>query len=282
MKTEFSPEWKDWIKTNINAGQNPDGIFKILLDEGYAYASIVKEMNHQPSKPSSEIINPLKNPLQNLHDKQPIQSVDNNGLALEPTDLHIPNATIIEQDKADLRIVENFLNKDECTKLIQLIKSKLRPSQISNFETDKRFRTSRTCDIGKMDNDIVSEIDNRICNLLNIDSTYTEITQGQYYDVGQEFKAHTDYFEQSEFKLHCSETGQRTYTVMIYLNKVEEGGETCFIKLDKVLEPITGTAVIWNNLNPDGTPNSNTMHQAKPVLKGHKAIITKWFRSKAE
>ena len=34
MKTVFTQDWKDWIHTNVNAGRDRDGIFKILLDEG--------------------------------------------------------------------------------------------------------------------------------------------------------------------------------------------------------------------------------------------------------
>ena len=65
---------------------------------------------------------------------------------------------------------------------------------------------------------------------------------------------------------------------MIYLNDVIEGGETEFPKLNKSFIPKKGTALIWNNLNEDGSLNSNTIHQAHPVLKGEKTVITKWFR----
>jgi prolyl 4-hydroxylase len=73
--------------------------------------------------------------------------------------------------------------------------------------------------------------------------------------------------------------GQRTFTFMIYLNDVEAGGETNFVNIKQGFRPLTGTAVIWNSLNQDGSPNSFTMHHALPVQKGFKAIITKWFRS---
>jgi prolyl 4-hydroxylase len=36
--------------------------------------------------------------------------------------------------------------------------------------------------------------------------------------------------------------------------------------------------LIWNNLNEDGSVNSNTIHQAHPIIKGEKTVITKWFR----
>ena len=34
MKTEFNTDWQNWIKTNVDNGQDKNGIFKILLDEG--------------------------------------------------------------------------------------------------------------------------------------------------------------------------------------------------------------------------------------------------------
>ena len=61
MKTNFDTSWKNWISTNINAGRDKDGIFKILLDEGYQYSSIVEEMKYTPDVDLNLIVNPLKN-----------------------------------------------------------------------------------------------------------------------------------------------------------------------------------------------------------------------------
>ena len=65
---------------------------------------------------------------------------------------------------------------------------------------------------------------------------------------------------------------------MIYLNDVNKGGTTEFHKLSKIFKPERGKALIWNNLNDDGTTNENTIHQAHPIIDGEKTIITKWFR----
>ena len=46
----------------------------------------------------------------------------------------------------------------------------------------------------------------------------------------------------------------------------------------KIFKPERGKALIWNNLNDDGTTNENTIHQAHPIIDGEKTIITKWFR----
>jgi prolyl 4-hydroxylase len=44
--------------------------------------------------------------------------------------------------------------------------------------------------------------------------------------------------------------------------------------------PKKGRALIWNNLNPDGTPNPATFHSGERVTSGHKIIVTKWFRER--
>ena len=41
-------------------------------------------------------------------------------------------------------------------------------------------------------------------------------------------------------------------------------------------------ALIWNNLNKDGSVNPNTIHQGHAVRLGQKLIITKWFRSRGQ
>lgn len=286
MKTVFTQDWKDWITSNVDAGQDKDGIFKILLDEGYAFAAIAKQMDYQPSRPVEELVNPFHaNAAQQQRDSASSSAAvkqkfsGNNGLAIAKGNIFTPNAASFKSDSIDLRLVDDFLSAEECIKLIELIKAKLRPSSVANFQVDNNVRTSRTCDLGQMNDPFVKEIDIRICKLLGIHEAYTEVLQGQYYEVGQEFKAHTDFFDPHEFEQHCSQYGQRTYTVMIYLNDVEQGGETTFRHINIGFKPMTGQAVIWNSLNPDGTPNMNTLHQAKPVEKGFKAVITKWFRT---
>ena len=49
MKTQFSPDWRHWIKTNIDNGQDKDYIFNLLIDEGYSYDSIKEEMQFEPT-----------------------------------------------------------------------------------------------------------------------------------------------------------------------------------------------------------------------------------------
>ena len=276
MKTVFDEAWKNWIRTNVGNGQDKDGIFKILLDEGYEYRAICHEMNYEPSVALDELVNPFE-----IQRKNEVRQTANEGVKIDRRKLYIPNAIRLDSDSLELYTLENFLTVDECEKLIQRIRANLRASTLSSYESDQSYRTSRTCDLARSSDPLLSNIHHRICQLMGIDSAYSEEIQGQYYEIGQEFKAHTDYFETHEMASHAVEKGQRTYTFMIYLNDVEQGGETHFLNVGASFSPRAGTAVIWSSLKPDGSPNADSIHQALPVIAGYKAVVTNWFRSSA-
>ena len=271
MDKQITQDWKDWIELNVSRGCDKDGIYKILLDEGFSPIDIEKEMGHVPDVDVTTIVNPLKTE-QSTEFTEDVQS--------EERSIYIPNAQKLDTELAEFYTLPDFLNSEECDQITELIKKKLRPSTVvSDGDADESFRTSSTCDFEKPE-PFFAEIDRRICAILGIDPSYSEITQGQYYERGQEFKAHTDFFEGEGYEVHAKEKGQRTYTFMVYLNDVESGGATEFIRLKQTIQPKKGMAIIWNSLNKDGSNNHNTYHQAHPVRSGFKSIITKWFRNK--
>jgi prolyl 4-hydroxylase len=159
--------------------------------------------------------------------------------------------------KLHLFIKRGFLSPVECGRLITLIDSKRRPSTIADDLGDTLFRTSETCDLDSGD-PAVAALDEEISALTGIDPIHGEPIQGQRYAVGQEFKLHTDYFEPNgpDFLRYCSASGQRTWTVMIYLNEQEAGGATRFKEIGKTVQPETGKLLAWNNLDPEGASTS--------------------------
>lgn len=181
----------------------------------------------------------------------------------------------------ELCMAKNFLNQSECERLIALIDEKRRPSTIADPNGDDYFRTSETCDMDH-DDPFVEEIDAKICNFSDIDRKFGEPLQGQRYAVGQEFKAHTDFFDPDgqDFAKFCSVSGQRTWTFMIYLNEPGSGGATRFTSFKKSIAPQTGTLLGWNNMNKNGSPNDWTLHHGMKVRSGTKYVITKWYREK--
>ena len=174
-----------------------------------------------------------------------------------------------------------FLPPELCVRLIALIDQDRRPSTIADPNGDHYFRTSETCDLAG-DEPAVEDLHARLFALNGIDPAHGEPVQGQRYEVGQEFKAHTDYFEPTgqDFDKFCTVAGQRTWTFMIYLNEVEAGGGTRFMTLKKIVQPETGKLLGWNNRRADGRPNPNTLHHGMKVRKGVKYVITKWYRER--
>jgi prolyl 4-hydroxylase len=182
----------------------------------------------------------------------------------------------------DLFIVRGFLPPELCHSIIERIERQLRPSTIADDSGIENFRTSETCDLDPAD-PVVADADSRICGLLGLDPALGEPVQGQRYDVGQEFRAHTDTFNPGgyDYYLHTAAGGQRTWTAMLYLNEPEDGGATRFKTIGKTIQPERGKLLAWNNLLADGTPNLATLHQGMKVRKGAKFIITKWFRERS-
>lgn len=192
-----------------------------------------------------------------------------------------PGVQRVPSDKLELFQLKDFLPPAMCSELIELIDKDRRPSTLADAGDDLYFRTSETCDLSA-DEEVVKKLEVLLFALNGIDPTHGEPVQGQRYDVGQEFKAHCDYFNPggSDWVKYCSVAGQRTWTFMIYLNEVDAGGATRFKTIGKTFQPEVGKLVCWNNRRSDGRENPNTLHHGMKVRKGVKYVITKWYREK--
>ena len=66
------------------------------------------------------------------------------------------------------------------------------------------------------------------------------------------------------------ENEPRAFVFSIYLNDIEDGGETEFLHFSKRVKPKTGRIVIW----PAAFPY---VHRGNPPLSGKKYILTSWM-----
>jgi hypothetical protein len=101
------------------------------------------------------------------------------------------------------------------------------------------------------------------------------------FDILAAFAAHTNY----AFKIQKVDVGQgyhtwhtesmdkgtstRILTWILYLNDVEEGGETEFLYYPKRIKPSAGTFILW----PAGFTHT---HRGNPPISGTKYIVTGW------
>ena len=251
MKKKKAKDWQDWVNLNIERGCDLEEIREILLKEGLDSQTIEQyiDLPH-----TNKIIKKLvrasviskKDPFfkrVKLFYKKYVfvrdQLLEEANIEVNKKILDIDENFRIKTNKAEIYCIDNFLNHEESKELISLIKTSLRPSTIasSGATADQNYRTSKTCDLGNLDNALLKDIDRRICSFLDIDHKFSEVIQGQFYEVGEEFKAHTDFFEKDQMQEYGGARGQRTYTFMIYLNDVEEGGETEFLHLNHTFKP---------------------------------------------
>src|SRR3546814_7062690 len=107
--------------------------------------------------------------------------------------------------------------------------------------------------ISDWSSDVCSSDLAKLAAFVGIDPAHGEPIQGQRYALGQEFKAHTDYFEPGgiDFERFCAVSGNRTWTLMVYLNEPAAGGATRFVKIGKteigrahVCTPVTNAHIV--------------------------------------
>ncbi|MDB5691862.1 MAG: hypothetical protein JWO81_925 [Alphaproteobacteria bacterium] len=195
--------------------------------------------------------------------------------------LRTPNAMKIPAQGLDLFVVRNFLNRDECGRLIALIDKDRQPSGLLSDSPDPEFRTSESCNL-RLSDAVNMAVERKINGLTGIQPDHGETIQGQRYSVGQQFKEHHDFFYASEpyWPEQERQGGQRTWTAMIFLNEPEAGGQTAFTKAGVRVTPRTGNLLAWNNLDEYGEPNIYSLHTGMPVEGGVKYVITKWYRER--
>lgn len=268
MTRPLTSEWRDWLRLNRDRGCDRGVLFSRARAEGFDAAAIALEL-HMPELVDQGQQAELPPHFWQLMARPPLTQV-----------CHKPRAWRLDTDLAQIYEIPSLLSLEECAAVISVIDASLVPSTVTHGPSD--YRTSRTCHLADADAALATRLDARLAALIGVDPALAEPLQGQRYDIGQYFKAHTDWFAPGtdEYQQHAALGGQRTWTVMVYLNTVRAGGETHFARIGRSFAPVAGLGLAWNNLEADGEPNHATIHEALPVQQGRKYVITKWFRSR--
>lgn len=171
-------------------------------------------------------------------------------------------------------VLGNVLSDEECDELIRLSTDKMRRSKIGMKHEENELRTSSSMFIEENENETVTRVEKRISAIMNIPIEHGENLQILQYAPGQQYKAHYDFFSSSNKKV----TNNRISTLVMYLNDVEQGGETFFPSLNFTVSPKKGMAVYFEYFYNDHTLNELTLHGGAPVITGEKWVATQWMR----
>tara|TARA_R100001129_G_scaffold95538_1_gene65103 strand:+ start:231 stop:830 length:600 start_codon:yes stop_codon:yes gene_type:complete len=182
-------------------------------------------------------------------------------------------------------IYDNYITKDECDRAVTL------------FENQHKFRN--TIDRMQFENRSITQIQDQqfFGGNWNLDIWWEDLKSLMYnFDLAwQHYKKNTgaaSAYSQEKFfytTLKIQKTlptqgyhvwhiehnrgadnESRAFVFSVYLNDVEEGGETEFLHFSKRVKPKRGRIVIW----PAAFPY---VHRGNPPLSGEKYLITSWL-----
>ncbi|TXC92200.1 2OG-Fe(II) oxygenase [Metabacillus litoralis] len=205
--------------------------------------------------------------------EQTIFNHDGNVIQTEDREISI----IAKIEEPLIVVLGNVLSDEECDDLISLSKDRIQRSKIGNSRSTEELRTSSSMFFQDGESEVVTRIEKRLSQIMSMPFDHAEGLQILNYKIGQEYKAHFDFFSSTSNAV----SNPRISTLVMYLNDVELGGETYFPKLNFSVSAKKGMAVYFEYFYNDQTLNELTLHGGAPVLIGDKWAATQWMRRKA-
>jgi hypothetical protein len=182
---------------------------------------------------------------------------------------------------------DGFLAEDACARLVDELRfAYWRPSTVINrsrngdvvaFDSDSRQSESTTEDWFTADaRRELRAIERRVCRRLKVERDRLEPWQATRYRRGGRFEPHND-----AGLFGHEPAGERTITLLLYLQAPGQGGATRFPALDIELSPRPGRLVVWENLDRAGKVDPFMSHTSLRVGRGSKTTLTTWCRERA-
>ena len=189
----------------------------------------------------------------------------------------------------DISYHSNVLSAEEAAEIIAWAKPKLRRSGLVDVRPEEdanEIRNSRNTWLPVNKFESTKRIVKNVSQLTGLPVSHFEDFQVVHYSPGQKYIQHYDPCQpktpQCIRDMGEDRAGVRRFTFFIYLNDVEEGGETHFPLAGVKVKPELGKAILWRNTVKDasGETNANALHSGLPPTKGEKWAMNLWIRSK--
>ncbi|MCW5580537.1 MAG: 2OG-Fe(II) oxygenase [Luteimonas sp.] len=179
--------------------------------------------------------------------------------------------------------IDGLLSRDECRLLMLSAQPFLRPSRAVDPDSGAAqimpLRTSNDASFDPVLEDFALRcVQLRMARAAGMELVNAEQLIVLRYEPGQEYRPHRDYLPSSAIERDRPQAGNRARTICVYLNDVDAGGETAFPAAGVEVAPKAGSAVVFDNLRGDGSPDPDSLHAGQPVLRGVKWLATLWLR----
>ncbi|CAB9516135.1 Probable prolyl 4-hydroxylase [Seminavis robusta] len=174
--------------------------------------------------------------------------------------------------------VDNFLTPLECQFLVAVAADSFGPAPVVGKGAGEvsPSRTSSTCYLSRED---LPDLMRKVSVLTGKPIEHCELPQVGRYLPSQQYLQHFDAFDTSneDGRRFAANGGQRTITVLIYLNDVLRGGATRFPALNLDVQPRQGMALIFFPATIDGYLDKMALHAAMPAVDT-KYVSQVWIR----
>jgi len=310
-RPKLSLEWMSWIQENLKRNCPPHLILETMLKAQFDQHESIEAIKSQqrilrsrqaaiekgilpslPRKPdefkkSKSLFEKVdlkrkfgsRPQSENLHNKEE-SGLTSNSLIFEGRKIPL----IFELKEPRIRIYDSFLLPSECEELVYRSKTRLSASRAVDPVTGQSLRFSARTSEGtyfpRFESGLIDSIERRCAWLSGYHPVHGESLQVIKYPLGTEYQPHYDFFD-PRFPGNAQQLmdgGQRIATVLMYLNDVEEGGDTFFPDIGVSINPRKGQAVIFYNVDSLNQLDPRTRHASRPVIAGEKWIATKWIR----
>jgi prolyl 4-hydroxylase len=294
---DLGERWNNWLQQSIKIGSPSETIISAMTALGWTKdnASYVvygtTTLDTTPTLLSDVIVPPFPAKYTGIYSRR--REAEASTYVNDYTTIAAGNTiqtddriidVVMSIDKPFIRVFDNVLSDEECDRLIERARPRLKPSMVVNVDEGESInelvRSSDTATMTPYKSAFMATIEKRIEQLLNWKLENTELMTVVHYTVGEYFNPHHDYFTpiHPSNQLRMQGGGQRVGTLIMYLNNVEEGGETIFPLIGLEVKPRKGSAVYFQYCNSNSQIDPWSYHGGRPVVKGEKWIMTKWTR----
>jgi prolyl 4-hydroxylase len=230
-------QWKIWVTENVSLGVKTIDILSVLMENDFTLEEVSEEI--------PELYN-----------------------ALYTQQLYIPSSERLSTTTNEAFILKQFLNKEECLQLADIITSHLKVDRFCEHRSVVEL--NNPLDLSSLNQPFIESLETRICKIIGMSSDYAEPLQG-YYSLDNRF----DNWKND--LLRCNDQlPQNTLTFLIYISNNEEI-EATFTYDDLKLSLDNGTVLIWSEVSNGLSETSTTFHLTHSK-DCEKIIVTKKFK----
>lgn len=275
----LSDDWTSWLRENLERGCAPDSLLQAMLagridgaEAARAVTLALAERSGAKRPGATNTVAPC------WPDGFVFRFANRAAMGGRQVDV------IARLERPAAVLLDNVLSAQECDHLIALANQRMRPSTVVAPDTGGMARIEARRSEGawfdRGHDRTIAAIEARLAELMQAPVDHGEGLQVLHYRTGGEYRPHYDYFppEQSGSAPHLARGGQRTASLIVYLNSPDAGGETVFPLAGASFVARRGCALYFAYCDGLGRLDASSLHAGAPVAGGDKWIATKWVR----